>query len=112
MQPVAFALFIVVVIGAVMLLKGMMGGSNSQILNKEMAFAHSRGYVVGKFLGAKAPGKKVLFVADPSYAQSKTGSALLDGFKEGYGSDNVVLDNVKPSKTSEEMSIEELMRSN
>ena len=109
MQPVAFALFIVVVIGAVMLLKGMMGGSNSQILNKEMAFAHSRGYVVGKFLGAKAPGKKVLFVADPSYAQSKTGSALLDGFKEGYGSDNVVLDNVKPSKTSEEMSIEELM---
>jgi hypothetical protein len=42
MQPVAFALFIVVVIGAVMLLKGMMGGSNSQILNKEMALKNKR----------------------------------------------------------------------
>ena len=108
MQPVAFGLFVVVVIGAVMLLKSMIGGS-SPILEKEMAFAHSRGYVVGKFLGTKAPGKKVLFVADPLYAQSKTGSALLDGFKKGYGSDNIVIDNVKPAKTSEEMSLEEIM---
>ena len=107
MQPVAFGLFIVVVIGAVMLLKGMLGG-DSPILNKEMAFAHSRGYMVGKFLKGKAAGKKVLFVADPSYAQSKTGGALLDGFKKAYGSENVVLDNVKV-KASEESSIEEVM---
>ena len=108
MQPIAFGLFIVVVIGAVMLLKGMLGG-NSPILNKEMAFAHSRGYMVGKFLKEKAAGKKVLFVADPIYAQSKTGSALLNGFKEAYGSEDIVLDNVKPAKMSEEASIEEVM---
>ena len=108
MQPVAFGLFIVVVIGAVMLLKGMFGGA-SPILNKEMAFAHSRGYMVGKFLKDKAPGKKVLFVADPVYGQSKTGGALVEGFKKAYGSDNIVFDNVKPAKTSEEASIEETM---
>ena len=96
MQPIAFGLFIVVVIGAIMLLKGMFGG-DSPILNKEMAFAHSRGYIVGKFLKEKAPGKKVLFVADPIYAQSKTGGALVDGFKKAYGSDNIVFENVKLS---------------
>ena len=108
MQPIAFGLFIVVVIGAVMLLKGMFGGT-SPILNKEMAFANSRGYMVGKFLKGKAAGKKVLFIADPAYAQSKTGGALVEGFKKAYGSDNIVLDNVKPAKMSEEMSIEEVM---
>lgn len=108
MQPIAFGLFIVVVIGAVMLLKGMFGGA-SPILNKEMAFANSRGYMVGKFLKGKAAGKKVLFIADPAYAQSKTGGALVEGFKKAYGSDNIVFDNVKVKKSSEEASIEELM---
>ena len=108
MQPIAFGLFIVVVIGAIMLLKGMFGG-DSPILNKEMAFAHSRGYMVGKFLKDKAPGKKVLFVADPIYAQSKTGGALVDGFKKAYGSTDIVFENVKLAKASEEASIEELM---
>ena len=109
MQPIAFGLFIVVVIGAIMLLKGMFGG-DSPILNKEMAVAHSRGYMVGKFLKEKAAGKKVLFVADPIYAQSKTGGALVDGFKKAYGSDNIVFENVKLAKASEEASIEELAR--
>ena len=108
MQFVAFGLFAVVVVGAVLLLKGMFNG-NSPILEKEMAFAHSRGYIVGKFLKEKAPGKKVLFVADPIYAQSKTGGALLNGFKEAYGTKDVVIDNVKPAKMSEEASLEEVM---
>ena len=108
MQPAAFGLFVVVVIGAIMLLKGMFSG-NSEILEKEMAFAHSRGYVVGKYLKGVAADKKVLFVADPLYAESKTGSALIKGFKSGYGSDNIVFDNVKPAKMGEESSIEESM---
>lgn len=109
LQPVAFVLFLLVVVGAVMSLKNMFGGGTSEILNKEMAYAHSRGYVVGKYLATKAPGKKVLLVADPLYKESKTGSSLIKGLKDGYGSDNIVLDNVKPAKMSEEMSIEEVM---
>ena len=109
LQPVAFVLFLLVVAGAVMSLKNMLGGGTSEILSKEMAFSHSRGYVVGKFLAGKNAGKKVLLIADPLYGQSKTGGALIKGLKEGYGSDNVVLDNVKPAKMSEEVSIEEVM---
>ena len=109
LQPVAFVLFLLVVAGAFMSLKNMFGNGTSEILGKEMAYAHSRGYVVGKYLAGKAAGKKVLLIADPIYEQSKTGSALIKGLKEGYGSDNIVLDNVKPAKMSEEVSLEEVM---
>ena len=51
MQPIAFVLFIVVVIGAIMLLKEMeiFGNSNSSLLSNELKFYSSQGYKVGKF---------------------------------------------------------------
>lgn len=109
LQPVAFVLFLLVVAGAFMSLKNVFSGGTSEILNKEMAYAHSRGYVVGKYLASKAPGKKVLLIADNMYGQSKTGGSLIKGLKDGYGTDEIVIDNVKPAKMSEEMSIEEVM---
>lgn len=93
MQPVAFVLFIVVVIGAIMLMTemGVFGNSNSSLLSNERAFYSSQGYKVGKFLAAENGGKKVLVLAEPGFEQNENIKLLVDQFKDGYGSDNVTV---------------------
>lgn len=96
MQPVAFVLFIVVVAGAIMLLKEMeiFGNSNSSLLSNELKFYSSQGYKVGKFFSQNNAGKKVLFVVEPELVNSENIKGLVDAFSAGYGSNNVVIDTV------------------
>ena len=96
MQPIAFVLFIVVVIGAIMLLKEMeiFGNSNSSLLSNELKFYSSQGYKVGKFFSQNNAGKKVLFVVEPELVNSENIKGLVEAFSEGYGSNNVVIDTV------------------
>ena len=95
MQPVAFVLFIVVVIGAIMLLREMnVFGGNDSLLSNELKFYTSQGNEVGKFLAKENGGKKVLFVADPGFETSDNIKSLVDAFKKGYGSENVVVDTI------------------
>lgn len=96
MQPIAFVLFIVVVAGAIMLLKEMeiFGNSNSSLLSNELKFYSSQGYKVGKFFSQNNAGKKVLFVVEPELVNSENIKGLVEAFSEGYGSNNVVIDTV------------------
>ena len=96
MQPIAFVLFIVVVIGAIMLLKEMeiFGNSNSSLLSNELKFYSSQGYTVGKFFSQNNAGKKVLFVVEPELVNSENIKGLVEAFSEGYGSNNVVIDTI------------------
>lgn len=95
MQPVAFVLFIVVVIGAIMLLREMnVFGGNDSLLSNELKFYTSQGNEVGKFLAKENGGKKVLFVADPGFETSDNIKSLVDAFKKGYGSEDVVVDTI------------------
>ena len=96
MQPIAFVLFIVVVIGAIMLLKEMeiFGNSNSSLLSNELKFYSSQGYKVGKFFAQNNAGKKVLFVVEPELVNSENIKGLVEAFSEGYGSNNVVIDTI------------------
>ena len=96
MQPIAFVLFIVVVAGAIMLLKEMeiFGNSNSSLLSNELKFYSSQGYKVGKFFSQTDAGKKVLFVVEPELVNSENIKGLVEAFSEGYGSNNVVIDTV------------------
>ncbi len=96
MQPIAFVLFIVVVIGAIMLLKEMeiFGNSNSSLLSNELKFYSSQGYKVGKYFAKNDAGKKVLFVVEPELVNSENIKGLVEAFSEGYGSNNVVIDTV------------------
>ena len=96
MQPIAFVLFIVVVIGAIMLLKEMeiFGNSNSSLLSNELKFYSSQGYKVGKFFSQNNAGKKVLFVVEPELVNSENIKGLVEAFSEGYGSNNVVIDTI------------------
>ena len=66
MQPVGILLFIVVLIGAVMLLKSMdvFGGGSSSVLSSEMRFAESRGVKIAKYVAGIAGGKEVLFIVE------------------------------------------------
>lgn len=96
MQPIAFVLFIIVVAGAIMLLKEMeiFGNSNSSLLSNELKFYSSQGYKVGKFFSQDNAGKKVLFVVEPELVNSENIKGLVEAFSEGYGSNNVVIDTV------------------
>ncbi len=94
MQPVAFVLFLVVIICAGLLLKemGVFGlGGNSSILNREMKFYSSQGFATGRYLASIKGGQKVLILADQGYQNSSHLAKLVDAFKSGYGSDNVVV---------------------
>ena len=97
MQPVAFVMFIIVLVCAGGLLNsmGIFGSNTSSLVSNEMAFSKSRGVVAGKFLAKVAPGKKILFIAPPGYDQNESEQNTIEGVKEGYGSaDAVVVDTI------------------
>lgn len=101
MQPVAFVMFIIVLVCAGGLLNsmGIFGSNTSSLVSNEMAFAKSRGVVAGKFLAKVAPGKKVLYIAPPGYDQNESEQNTIEGIKEGYGSaDAVVVDTITMPK--------------
>ena len=92
LQPVGILLFVVVLIGAVMLLKSMdvFGGGNSSVLSSEMRFAESRGAKVAKYVAGIAGGKEVLFIADKNYAQGELGKRIIETLKKNCGGTLVV----------------------
>lgn len=95
MQPVAFVLFIVVVVGAIMLLRSLnVFGGNDSLLSNELKFYASQGNQAGVFLAKENGGKKVLFIAEPNFDASESIKGLIAAFKQGYGSDNVVVDTI------------------
>ncbi len=102
MQPIAFVLFIVVVIGGVMLLRetGTFGGQESSLLKNEMAFYASQGTEVGQYLAQNNPGKKVLLLVEDVNNENVKG--LANALKEGYGGE-VVLDTIGVTQQNPEM---------
>ena len=112
MQPVALGVFLVVIVAAVMLMieTNIFGGSNSAIMESELAFLASRGHAAGAHLAKVAPGKKVVIVAEPNYDKSTYTKDLIEQLKKAYGSDNVVVEPIVVPGANEEnaMPIEEL----
>lgn len=96
MQPVAFVLFVVVVIGAGMLLRewGVFGGGRDSLLQNELAFYASQGTKTGAFLKQTDPGKKILLVADPGFENNDNIKRLANALKDGYGGE-VIMDTVQ-----------------
>ena len=90
-QPVAFVLFVVVVICAGLLLRemGIFGGRDSLLAN-ELKFYASQGTKTGDFLKTALPGKKILLVADPGFEKNDNVKLLADALREGYGGEVVV----------------------
>ena len=113
MQPVAIVLFLVVLAGAVMLLKEMdvFGGGSSSILNSEMRFAESRGVKVAKYVAGIAGGKKVLFIADKNFEQGELGKRVIASIKENCGG-NFVFDFIPVPQEMENngVPVEEFMK--
>ena len=113
MQPVAIVLFLVVLGGAIMLLKEMdvFGGGNASILNSEMRFAESRGVKAAKFVAGFAKGKKIVFIADKNYEQGELGKRVVAALKEHCGG-NLVLDYIAVPKGMEDngVPVEEFMK--
>ena len=113
MQPVAIVLFLVVLAGAVMLLKEMdvFGGGSSSILSSEMRFAESRGVKAAKFASSFANGKKVLFISDKSFEQGELGKRVVEAIKENCGG-NLVTDFIPVPKEMENngVPVEEFMK--
>lgn len=113
MQPVAILLFLVVLAGAVMLLKSMdvFGGGNASILESEMRFAESRGAKVAKLTAGLAGGKKVLFIADKNYEQSELGKRVVEAIRENCGG-TLVIDSIAiPAKLADQgIPVEEFMK--
>ncbi len=103
MQPVAFVLFVVVIIGAILLMKetGIFGSNRSSLLANERAFYASQGHKVGEFLKSSAPGKKVLVLAELNYETNPNLKELVDQFKAQYGEDVVVDTLTLPGNMSE-----------
>ena len=113
MQPVAIVLFLVVLGGAIMLLREMdvFGGGNSSILNSEMRFAESRGVKAAKFASPLAGGKKVLFITEKTYEQGELGKRVVASLKENCGG-NLVVDFIPVPKEMENngVPVEEFMK--
>lgn len=77
MQPVAFVLFVVVVISAGLLLNEMnVFGTRDGLLENEMKFYASQGTKTGDYLKTTFPGKKVLLVADRDSKRMTTSRSL------------------------------------
>ena len=114
MQPVAFGVFIVVIIAAVMLLveTGIFGGGSNSVMESELSFLASRGHVAGSYLAKVAPGKKLLVVAEPNYEKSHQTVNMIEMIKKAYGSENLAVEAIQIPGASEEnaMPIEELMK--
>ena len=101
MQPVAFVMFIIVLVCAGGLLNsmGIFGSNTSSLVSNEMAFAKSRGVAAGKFLAKVASGKKILYIAPPGYDQNESEQNTIAGLKEGFGNaDAVVVDTITMPK--------------
>lgn len=98
MQPIAFVMFVLVLVcaGGLLNTMGFFGGTQSSLVSNEMAFARSRGFKAGKFLAQVAPGKKVLYIAPPGFAENESEQNTIAGLKEGYGSENIVVDTIMP----------------
>ena len=86
MQPVALGVFLVVIVAAVMLMieTNIFGGSNSAIMESELAFLASRGHAAGAHLAKVAPGKKIVIVAEPNYDKSTYTKDLIEQLKKAY----------------------------
>ncbi|MBS1370372.1 MAG: hypothetical protein HPZ91_10495 [Lentisphaeria bacterium] len=102
MQPVAFVLFVVVVISAGLLLNEMnVFGTRDGLLENEMKFYASQGTKTGDFLKSTQPGKKVLLVADPGFEKNENVKKLANALQDGYGGE-VVVDTVQLPGNQEE----------
>ena len=98
MQPVAFVLFVVVVVGGIMLLRetGTFGGGQSSLMKSELAFYASQGNKVGQYFAQSNGGKKILLLVEDTADESA--KLLADALKAGYKGE-VVMDTVIPPPT-------------
>ena len=94
-QPVAFVLFVVVLISAGLLLNELnVFGGRSSLLANEFKFYASQGNKTGTYLKTAMPGKKILMFADPGFEKNDNVKLLADALREAYGGE-VVVDTVE-----------------
>ena len=114
MQPISIGLFIVVLIGAVLLLidKGIIGGGSNSVMESELSFLASRGYAAGDYLKKAVPGKKILVIAEPNFEKSNQISTMVEMLKKAYGSQDVTVAALQLPASSEDnpQPIEEVMK--
>ncbi|MBQ6352403.1 MAG: hypothetical protein IJJ28_03955, partial [Lentisphaeria bacterium] len=72
LQPILFLCVALELGGVIYVIYNNVGGGGSKsIIKGQMAFYHSRGYVAAELLNKKAPGKKILLIANPGWETSK-----------------------------------------
>ena len=96
LQPLSFVLFVVVLVGGFLCLRGqgLLGGSrNSGAINSEIAYQEARGRKVGEFMRGIEAGRKLVIIADPNYVKAdddkkdRFTKALIDSLVEAYKKD-------------------------
>lgn len=110
LQPVLF-LCVALELGGVgyVIWKNVGGKGSSGIINNQLAFYHSRGYVAGEYLAQKAPGKKLLLIASPGWETSRMDNKLIEALKKTYGEVEVDTIEVPPNAEEQGIMISELM---
>lgn len=119
-QPVAIALLVIVIAcGVTIMIKtGSFGGDDTAaLIENETRYACAKSEVLGKYLGEKFAGQKVLVVAERDFEKNKRTERLIDSLKKGLGAGaNVVVDTITietkgnmPPEEEYMMPVEEMM---
>jgi len=110
LQPILF-LCVALELGGVIyvIYNNVSGGGTKSIIKGQMAFYHSRGYIAGQFLKQKAPGKKLLLIANPGWETSRMDGSLIEALKKNYGEVEIDTIVVPPNAEEQGIMISELM---
>lgn len=97
-KPVAVVCIIVALIAALWSsAKTLTGGSNTGVVDREIAFQKIGGKKLGLYLAEKHKGAKVLILAEPKLGtQAAKTNPLLEGLKDGLGTAVTVAAEVSP----------------
>ena len=105
LQPLSFVLFVVVLIGGFLCLRGqgLLGGSRGAgAVANELAYQEARGTVIGEFLKKAAPDKKLVIIADANYQKDRFTMQLIESLKKAYGAGEPEIDSVPIPPNAEE----------
>jgi|GEM_PF-2868676 len=110
LQPILFLCVALELGGVIYVIYNNVGGGGSKsIIKGQMAFYHSRGYVAAELLNKKAPGKKILLIANPGWETSKMDGSLIEALKKNYGPVEVDTIVMPPNAEEQGIMISELM---
>ena len=110
LQPILF-LCVALELGGVIyvIYNNVSGGGSKSIIQGQLAFYHSRGYIAGEYLAKVAPGKKMLLIANPGWDTSRMDGKLIEALKKNYGDVEIDTIVVPPNAEEQGIMISELM---